>query len=52
MVFLSVRWYCAVNGIRQYDSSLTGINIGNVISTVIAEVCLLDYALSNSVQQL
>ena len=48
----SVRRYCAVNGIRRYNSSLTCINIGNVIFTVIAKVCLFNYALSNSVQQL
>ena len=35
----SVRRYCAVNGIRRYDSSLTCTNIDNVISTAIAEVC-------------
>ena len=48
----SVRRYCAVNGVRRYDSSLTCIIIDNVISTAIAEVCVLDYALPNNVQQL
>ena len=34
----SVRRFCATNGIRRYDSRVTGVDIHNVVTSVIADV--------------
>ena len=34
----SVRRFCASNGIRRYDSRVTGVDVHNVVTSAIAEV--------------
>ena len=34
----SVRRFCATNGIRRYDSRVTGVDIHDVVTSAIAEV--------------
>lgn len=34
----SVRRFCATNGIRRYDSRVTGVDVHNVVTSAIAEV--------------
>jgi len=34
----SVRRFCATNGIRRYDSRVTGVGVHNVVTSAIAEV--------------
>ena len=34
----SVRRFCATNGIRRYDSRVTGVHIHNVVTSAIADV--------------
>ena len=34
----SVRRFCAINGIRRYDSRVTGVDVHNVVTSAIAEV--------------
>ena len=34
----SVRRFCATNGIRRHDSGVTGVDIHNVVTSVIADV--------------
>ena len=33
----SVRRFCATNGIRRYDSRVTGVDVHNVVTSAIAE---------------
>ena len=34
----SVRRFCAMKGIRRYDSHVTGVDVHNVVTSAIAEV--------------
>ena len=39
----SVRRFCATNGIRRYDSRVTGVDVHNVVTSAIAEVIVASF---------